>query len=86
VAGQAEFKRLERRVERLERSMGSVRRDPGADLGRARSLLFDDLRAGREVEPVEFAARNDLTLESVERAVAEFMEKGWAVAKDDEAP
>lgn len=86
LRSQAAIRRLERRVEVLERTLGAAQTGLEDDLRRARSILFDELRAGQVVDPVPFAARNDLRLESVERAIDEFKQKGWAVEIDDETP
>jgi hypothetical protein len=84
LRSQAAIKRLERRVEVLERSLSDVRRDEEADLAKARALLFRHLQSNEEVDPLQFAARNDLMLQSVEKALAEFAAKGWVVMIDDE--
>jgi hypothetical protein len=77
------IRRLERRVETLEREVSLLSRSPEANLERARSLLIQHLRSHTEVDPLTFAVRNDLPSDVVETVLQEFDRKNWTVPVDD---
>ncbi len=80
---ESKVRRLERRVETLEREVAQLRRSEEADLERARSLLFEHLKTHEDVEPLVFAARNDLPNDIVEKVLEEFDKKRWTVPVED---
>ena len=77
------IRRLERRVQTLERQVSGLRPSREAQMERARTLLLAHLRTHEDVEPLAFAVRHDLSNEVVERVLEEFDKKKWTVPVDD---
>jgi hypothetical protein len=78
------IQRLERRVSEVEKDLRSLRgRNLHAEVEDAKRLLFAHLQQNPEIDPVRFAAHNDLSLEAVELALEDFDKRGWTVPVDD---
>lgn len=77
------------RVERLEKEVRALRQGrtpseaPRQERARARRLILDDLRKGRNIDTVEFAVRHSLLFNYVDECLREFERKGWAERIDE---